>query len=155
MLNNFGWVDALVLDGKTANLFRCAQPDTLGFQTLEALGVKVVVKLNDTKEFPDTLERELYHGEISFLDLPRLFEVPPKDKLTGIVELIHDYLAQGKSVLVHCTHGIDRTGLVIGAYRIIHQNWSMDEVLAERKAYGVTLLHDLADRNIVNLLWSL
>lgn len=40
---------------------------------------------------------------------------------------------QNGSVLVHCYHGADRTGIIIAMYRIIHQNWSIDEAKLEMK----------------------
>lgn len=36
--------------------------------------------------------------------------------------------------LVHCTHGQDRTGLVIGRYRVLHDGWTKDAAYAEMLA---------------------
>lgn len=33
--------------------------------------------------------------------------------------------------LVHCTHGQDRTGLVIGRHRVLHDGWTKDAAYAE------------------------
>jgi protein-tyrosine phosphatase len=38
-------------------------------------------------------------------------------------------------VLVHCTHGQDRTGLVVGIYRLAH-GWTKDAAYAEMLQYG-------------------
>lgn len=40
---------------------------------------------------------------------------------------------QSGAVLVHCYHGADRTGIIIAMYRIIYQNWSIDEAKREMK----------------------
>lgn len=37
--------------------------------------------------------------------------------------------------LVHCTHGQDRTGLVIGIHRVLHEHWSKDEAYTEMRAH--------------------
>lgn len=37
--------------------------------------------------------------------------------------------------LVHCTHGQDRTGYVIGIYRVIHYRWSKARAYAEMRAH--------------------
>lgn len=43
-----------------------------------------------------------------------------------------DLLAEAETpVLVHCSHGADRTGLVCALYRIHFQNWEKEEALAE------------------------
>jgi protein tyrosine/serine phosphatase len=41
-------------------------------------------------------------------------------------------------VFVHCKRGADRTGAVIGAYRIEHDGWTNDRALAEAKALGMS-----------------
>ena len=40
------------------------------------------------------------------------------------------------NVLVHCYHGEDRTGLTIGLYRILYQNWNTADAEAEMRRYG-------------------
>ena len=36
-----------------------------------------------------------------------------------------------KPVLVHCWHGSDRTGIVVAAYRIVFEKWSVEEAEKE------------------------
>ena len=33
--------------------------------------------------------------------------------------------------LVHCYHGADRTGLIVASYRVIYQNWDLNEAKRE------------------------
>lgn len=40
------------------------------------------------------------------------------------------------SILIHCKHGSDRTGLVVAMYRIIVQGWSREEAINEMKLGG-------------------
>ena len=42
--------------------------------------------------------------------------------------------SQGK-VFVHCAHGKDRTGLMLGVYRLQSGDHSKDEVASEMKSY--------------------
>lgn len=44
--------------------------------------------------------------------------------------LIKQYQKEG-NVLVHCYHGADRTGIMMAMYRIIYQNWGIDEAKKE------------------------
>ena len=39
-------------------------------------------------------------------------------------------------VFVHCLHGADRTGVVVGAYRVVVQGWSREEAVAEMTGGG-------------------
>ncbi len=41
-----------------------------------------------------------------------------------------------QKVLLHCYHGSDRTGASVAMYRIIFQNWSTTDALAEMKHGG-------------------
>ena len=56
-------------------------------------------------------------------------------------------------MLVHCWHGSDRTGIIVAAYRIIYENWSVAQAEAEfcRDEYGH---HEFWYRNLVRLLRS-
>ena len=38
--------------------------------------------------------------------------------------------------LIHCQHGADRTGLMSAMYRILEQDWSVDDALAELTGGG-------------------
>lgn len=38
-------------------------------------------------------------------------------------------------LLVHCAAGANRTGLAVGLYRIREQGWSLDQVMAELRAF--------------------
>ena len=43
---------------------------------------------------------------------------------------------QNQPAFVHCLHGADRTGLVVGAYRVVVQGWSREEAVAEMTGGG-------------------
>jgi protein tyrosine/serine phosphatase len=64
--------------------------------------------------------------------LPSVFEKPDAANIQQAV----DVLSKGGGVLVHCTHGQDRTGLVVGVYRVKHDGWSKD------KAWDEMVHHD-------------
>jgi protein tyrosine/serine phosphatase len=143
-LNNLGLV--------CAGLWRCGQPDTDGFVLLSCLHVTTIIKLNDNGEYPDKLENDTFKDDVIFDPYPRLFFVPPKEKVVATVQKIIELLNNGKCVAVHCTHGVDRTGLVIAAFRIVQLGWTMEKVQAERYLYGASLLRDIPDHAIVELL---
>jgi tyrosine-protein phosphatase OCA1 len=39
-------------------------------------------------------------------------------------------------IFVHCHAGKDRTGMIIGCYRIFHDGWPTRKALAEAKSYA-------------------
>ena len=58
---------------------------------------------------------------------------PSADTVRAAVDEI---VAAPKPVFVHCMKGKDRTGLVIAAYRILHQGWSLERAYQEMLKYG-------------------
>ena len=44
--------------------------------------------------------------------------------------------AHNHKVLIHCYHGSDRTGASVAMYRIIFENWSVNDALNEMKHGG-------------------
>ena len=53
------------------------------------------------------------------------------ERIAEILWLISALQNQGKSVLVHCYHGADRTGVVIAMYRAVLQGWSVEHAKNE------------------------
>ena len=53
-------------------------------------------------------------------------------------------------VLVHCHHGVDRTGYIIALHRIINEGWTVDRALREAWIMGMSksslkVAHDTID----------
>ena len=147
-LNNFGLVDKRA---NGASLWRAAQPDSSGFKLLVDLGIDGVFKLNNNAEFPDA--RETQYVEPAFVSLVPMDPFTPDEKFVrGVVKEIDAALTDGTSVFVHCTHGRDRTGLVIGAYRALINHWTFGAIQKERMVYGANWLVDVPDHEIVEML---
>lgn len=53
------------------------------------------------------------------------------DQVDGLVSEIHEELEKGsnKIIFIHCSAGMDRTGLVAGSYKLKYLNYSLQEVL--------------------------
>ncbi len=139
MIPNFGIIHP--------NLFRSGQPTEDGWIDLDLLGVEYVVQLNLPEDvLPDSMVLLNRHIPTFTVDT---------NYVRDIVELIKSTMARGR-VLVHCTHGRDRTGLVIGAYRILVDDWCLADVNSERADYGVNNWPvEIADFAIYEALKSL
>jgi protein-tyrosine phosphatase len=114
--------------------------------------VGLIFKLNSDNEYP--VDRELLLSQANVHSIPVDQWHPERTDLHKLVSLIHDAL-YSTSVLIHCTHGRDRTGLVCGAWRILKNGWSPDKAIAEMHAFGAVGLIELADREIVEALREL
>lgn len=135
-------------------LWRSGQPTTdAHWQQLRDLGITRVVKLNFEAEGSDagaavaglvvytlSLQPE---GDKDILDaLYNTFVAPDASRLAEAQAVIQ----LGGGVLVHCTHGQDRTGLVIGQFRVLSDSWTKEQAYHEMVAYGFhPLLRGLHD----------
>ena len=122
-------------------IWRGGQPNAEGWQYLKSLGVKWDVKLNTDKEASDSAAKT---NGIQVISIPitlkqQILGRPTAKMLGAAVDAI-----KSEGTYVHCEHGQDRTGLVIGAYRVRVQRWSKSEAYKEMKAHGFhPLLHGL------------
>ena len=101
-------------------VYRGGQPTPEGWQYLRSLGVKTVIKLNAEEEGTDApIDASVKRWPLDPRDghPEDIFTQPSREYLMAIVRSIDD--STGK-VYVHCSHGQDRTGLVIAIYRVIH-----------------------------------
>jgi hypothetical protein len=57
-----------------------------------------------------------------------LANLPDRSRIEAVVAMVHQHLARGDRVWVHCQRGIDRTGCVIGSY-LVCAGRSPDEVI--------------------------
>jgi len=114
-------------------LYRGAQPTPEGFKRLERLGIKTVVNLraygSDSRRM-----RKAEHCALNYVHLRCRAWLPSSKKLARFIRILRDPANQ--PVFVHCLHGSDRTGLAVGAYRIIEQDWKAEDAAAELHAFG-------------------
>ncbi len=73
------------------------------------------------------------HG-IKFIHLP-IIGNPSPEMIKRILEIVDN--SSNQPVLVHCRHGIVRTGLFVAIYRMEHQGWPPQKALDEMKLYGL------------------
>lgn len=124
-LKNFG----VVRD----RLWRCAQPSERGLRTLKSLGATHVFKLNtDGLEFDNEVE---IIGEGT--EFPGVSPLAPRDSLLiTAAESIDQFVTAGKTVVVHCYYGRDRTGAVCATYQILFcDDLKWKDIRAEFLAY--------------------
>jgi hypothetical protein len=117
-LRRFDRVDAVV--------YRSAQPSAEQLRELQRrYGIRTVLKLNSGGE-PVPEGVTLIHHPLSVL------KEPTPQQLQEILDAIDH---SEKPLLVHCTHGEDRTGLVIALYRLRHGT-ATDTAYADMMRHG-------------------
>ena len=133
----------------TPTLFRGAAPTPQGLEDLQKMGIKTII---DLRIAPKTVAKEhaqLDRMGVHFINLPMGGDQPPTDKQ---IEIFLTTLADPaqQPIFVHCQHGADRTGTMIGIYREHVAGWPYDKTYKEMLKYGFdprwTKLSDTARR---------
>ena len=124
---NFGQV--------TASLFRGAQPSDDGFGALAKMGVGIVVDLRGDSD--NERERVTKLG-MEYVAIPSQCSHMTDDGIAKFLTILRDH--PDKKVFVHCRQGVDRTGMMVAAYRI-SQGWSAEESRREMESFGFSLGH--------------
>ncbi len=138
-------------------VYRSAQPTTRAeWLAIRRLGVRHVLKLNFPSEGSDDLAVRMYFdvhtlslqpaGDADILDSLAHTFVRPLPAVLDEIERLLESASPDNAWLVHCTHGQDRTGFVVGRYRVLHDRWSKADAYREMRAHGFhPLLHGLND----------
>ena len=119
-----------------SHVYRGGQPNESGYEYLAKIGVKTVVDLREPGDRATEEEQAVTALGMKYINVPMSGLTPPTAAQTSeILGLLEDNSTG--AVFVHCMRGADRTGAVIGAYRIHHDHWSNDRALSEAKSDGM------------------
>lgn len=152
-LDHFSAVDGL------PGLFRGGKPAQTGIECLKSAGVNAIVDLRSEGETSRSSEESwAREAGIRYFAFPMTTDesVPSaacrsrgetavqcnQSALLAAVQLLKQLLADGVSegVFVHCARGEDRTGLVLGTYRLQEQGpsqgWTKARARQEMREYG-------------------
>ena len=112
----------------TPTLFRSEQLTAKDEALLQQNNIKTIINLRFFDRNDD--QEELSNLPLNLINHPlKSWHIKPK-QIAAVLYEIEQAQQQG-GVLVHCYHGADRTGLIIGMYRIVNQGWSIEEAKRE------------------------
>lgn len=115
-------------------IYRGGAPTWQGLKTLQAKKVKTIIDLRiEKKLWPAAKKRATAMG-FTWMHLPMGREAPTRKQVDTLLDALAN--AEKSPVYVHCQHGADRTGCMIGIYRVQVQGWTFDQAWAEMRKYG-------------------
>ena len=119
-------------------VYRGGHPTAAGWEFLRSKGVKTVVKLHLPSEGSDDEAAALGMTVIDASGPPAtikdVFGAPKPERLGLAVESLRDESL--RPIFVHCLHGEDRTGLIVGFYRVLHDGKTKEVAYKEMRLYG-------------------
>jgi tyrosine-protein phosphatase SIW14 len=114
-------------------VYRGGQPKSqMGWAYLQSIGVSNVVKLNLKFEASDSDARAL-GMTVSYFPIATLHQIllkPDRQTVSNAVAAITP------GTYVHCKHGQDRTGLIVGCKRVWQEGWAKTNAWNEMIADG-------------------
>jgi protein tyrosine phosphatase (PTP) superfamily phosphohydrolase (DUF442 family) len=123
-------------------LYRGARPTDEGLAHLKKIGIRTIVDL----EIGDLIEAtpaQIDHEKQVATELGFVFVRRPMSAFQPFVSdaAMNETLAiladpAARPIYVHCKHGQDRTGLVIGLERVLSEGWDPADAHAEMLALG-------------------
>lgn len=109
-------------------LFRSQQLEEKEYELLRELQVKTIISL---RFFDRDEDEESFAGKgLELVNIPLKTWNIKAEEVAKVLWEIEKYQKEG-AVLVHCYHGADRTGIVSAMYRVIYQNWTLEEAKRE------------------------
>lgn len=121
-------------------LYRGGQPTEADMKALVKGGVKTDISLQNPfvgKEKQAVAAEKAMAAEVGlkFINLVVPFDAPPTEEM---VKTFFETVTDPKlaPVYIHCFHGRDRTGAMVGSYRVQFSGLSNEEAFAEMKTFG-------------------
>jgi protein tyrosine/serine phosphatase len=121
-------------------LFRSGEPTETGFNKLPSHNIKTVIDLRAPTEAAKQEKKWAEKLGIKYINMPMSSE-PPTQKQ---VQTFLDEVTAAKNdpnkgaVLVHCAHGSDRTGCMVGIWRVTNDGYSYPQAYKEMRHYWFT-----------------
>lgn len=115
------------------NIYRGAAPTNEGLKNLKALGVRTIIDLRIEKKALDEQKIAEKMG-FTWINLRMGREAPTQKQVDTFLHTLS--FAADEPVFVHCQHGADRTGAMIGIYRVQIEGWSFADTWKEMRKFG-------------------
>lgn len=117
-------------------IFRGSQPeDEQDFKALKELKIRTLISLRTSRDIIDWERAMADRFEIQLISQPTSpLLIPTASQINEIQVLLKD--PQRQPLFIHCKHGKDRTGLMVGVYRVETQGWTPTAAYEEMKAIG-------------------
>jgi protein tyrosine/serine phosphatase len=121
-------------------LYRSGAPTAQGLQELKDKNITTLIDLRNPGERKFDEAGEAKRLGMTYISLPMGSEAPTKQQVATVMKATRQAQAhpENGAVLVHCAHGSDRTGCLIGIWRVTEDGWDYDGAYKEMRKYWFT-----------------
>lgn len=120
-------------------LYRSGEPTEAGLEKAKQKGITTLIDLRGGDKSREEAQWAKKLG-MKYINLPMTAEPPTPKQIDTFMTTVKAAEANPKngSVLVHCAHGSDRTGCMVGIWRVSEDHWDYDKTYAEMRHYWFT-----------------
>ena len=125
-------------------LFRGGEPNEAGMKKLKEMGVATVIDLRAPSEMKMDERSSAQKLGMTYIDLVMDSHAPTEKQVKELMseldkaKQLSEKGEKNQKVFVHCAHGSDRTGCMIGIWRVTRDNWDYPTTYQEMRKYYFT-----------------
>lgn len=134
-------VASAALPGKfaevTANIYRGARPTADNLQDLQQnYEINTVVNIDNDAAVAKKEKATAQKLGLEWVSYPlESFSTPTDKDIDNILAQLEN-ASRRNPIFIHCKHGEDRTGMIVGLYRVLYQGWPKQKAYDEMLKMG-------------------
>lgn len=122
---------AVVAPGK---LYRCAAfPPPRAGDVCRQSGIKTVIDLRKPEDIDEPEQEAIEAVGVKYVHIPTT-QVPPKEAVAAFLAVMDN--PANLPALVHCEHGVGRTGVMTAIYRMEYEGWDNERARKEAMSFA-------------------
>lgn len=120
-------------------LYRGGRVTALGMKQLKKMGVTTILNIENDEEAIAADKKFAEANGLRYISIPfDTFKKPSDAKVDYVLKLLQDRSLG--PIYLHCKHGRDRTGMIMGLYRVFVDGWHPKAAYKEMKQRGFRTL---------------
>jgi len=116
-------------------LYRGGQPDSEGLHKLDEMGIKTVIDLRAQSAATRGEKAKLEGLGIKYINLPMSDQAPTARQVDIFTKTVKEAKEKNEPLFLHCAHGSDRTGCLVGIWRVTEDGYSYEQAYKEMLKY--------------------
>ena len=117
-------------------VYRGSQPETAeDYQILKSLGIRTILNLRNERAKIRTERAFAAVAGLEVRSVPMSALLPPSDSTVDLaLDDIKDLNL--RPIFIHCQYGKDRTGMIVGLFRVEAEHWTTKQAYRQMLSFG-------------------
>ncbi len=116
-------------------LYRGGEPTKVGLHQLQEKGIKTLIDLRASSAITKSEEATAHELGMKYINLPMSSKAPTEAQLATYIAAVREAKEKNEPVFLHCAHGSDRTGCLVGIWRVTEDGYTYPQAYTEMRKY--------------------